>query len=161
MKTDRGDLTVFVNYRNLKFTDSAIGNQPSINSRVLYNDSYWGQLIQVTTAFETASGTIAEQEFTYVEVAAGQGVYMWNDYNGNGIQEIQEFEIAPFPDLAKYVRVYLPNRVYRGTHQNKFSQSVTFNPGQWQNEGGFKKFMSHFYNQASYIVDRKINRPHK
>lgn len=158
MKTERGDLTVFVNYRNLKFTDKTIGNQPSINSRVLYNDRYWGQLLQVTTAFETASGTIAEQEFTYVEVAAGQGVYMWNDYNGNGIQEIQEFEIAPYPDLAKYVRVYLPNRVYRGTHQNKFSQSVTFNPGQWQNEGGFKQFLSHFYNQASYIVDRKINR---
>ena len=56
------------------------------------------ELIQTTVAYETASGTIAQQEFTYLEVNPGQGVYMWNDYNNNGIQELQEFEIAAFPD---------------------------------------------------------------
>ncbi|MFP9113073.1 hypothetical protein ACLI1A_03980 [Flavobacterium sp. RHBU_3] len=158
LKTDKSDLTVFVNYRKLKFTDPAYEDQPSLNSRLLYNDRYWGQLLQVTTAYETASGTIAQQEFTYVEVAPGQGVYMWNDYNGDGIQQLQEFEVAPYSDLAIYVRVYLPSQVYIGTHQNKFSQSVTFNPVQWQNETGFKKLLSYFYDQASYIIDRKIER---
>ena len=124
----------------------------------MYNDRYWDQLVQVTTAYETTSGTIAQQEFTYIEVEPGQGVYMWNDYNDNGIQELQEFEIAPFPDQAKYVRVFLPNQVFVRTHQNKFSQSLTLNPNQWQNETGFKKFLSYFYNQSSYLIDRKIER---
>jgi hypothetical protein len=158
LKTEKSNLSLFVNYRTLKFTDASYATQKSLNSRLLYNDRYWGQLLQVTGAYETASGTIAEQEFTYVEVAASQGVYMWNDYNNNGIQELQEFEIAPYPDLAKYVRVYLPNQTYRGTHQNKFSVSGTFNSAQWQNETGLKKFLSYFYNQASYIIDRKIRR---
>ncbi|MFP9097455.1 hypothetical protein ACLI09_00245 [Flavobacterium sp. RHBU_24] len=158
LKTDKSDLSLFVNYRKLKFTDGIQQDQPSLNSRLLYNDRYWDQLVQVTTAFETLSGTIAQQEFTYVEVAPGQGVYRWNDYNSNGIQELQEFEVAPFPDQAIYVRVYLPNQVYIGTHQNKFSQSVTLNPGQWQGSTGFKKFLSYFYDQASYLVDRKIQR---
>ncbi len=158
LKTDKTNLSLFVNYRTLKFTDAAYATQKSLNSRLLYNDRYWGQLLQVTGAYETASGTIAEQEFTYVEVPASQGVYMWNDYNNNGIQELQEFEIAPYPDLAKYVRVYLPNQVYVGTHQNKFSVSGTFNTAQWQNETGIKKFLSYFYDQASYIIDRKIRR---
>ena len=152
------DLSVFVNYRRLKFNDPAIGTEPSLNSRVLYNGRFFEQLVQLTGAYETSSGTIAQQEFTYLEVEPGQGVYMWNDYNGNGIQELQEFEIAPFPDQAKYVRVYLPNQVFLKTHQNKFSASLTLNPNQWQNDTGFLKFLSYFYDQASYITDRKIRR---
>lgn len=158
MKTEKSDLSLFINYRNLKFTDPDIKNEQSLNSRLLYNDRYFDQLIQVTTAYETTSGTIPQQEFTYLEVEPGQGTYTWNDYNNDGIQQLEEFEIAPFPDQAKYVRVYLPNQVYIRTHQNKFSQSVTLNANQWQNEKGFKKLLSYFYNQTSFLIDRKIER---
>jgi len=158
IQTNKSDLSIFVNYRNLKFEDPTRENEPSLNSRLLYNDNYFNRLMQVTTAYETTSGTIAQQEFTYLEVEPGQGVYTWNDYNGNGIQELQEFEIAPFPDQAKYVRVFLPNQIFIKTHQNKFSQSLTLNPSQWQNVAGFKKVLSHFYNQTSYLIERKIKR---
>ena len=158
IQTKKSDLSLFLNYRNLKFEDNIRGNEPSLNSRLLYNDQYFNQLIQVTTAYETTSGTIAQQEFTYLEVEPSQGVYMWNDYNNNGIQELEEFEIAPFPDQAKYVRVFLPNQVFVKTHQNRFSQSLTLNPSRWQNEKGFKKMLSYLYNQTSYLVERKIFR---
>jgi hypothetical protein len=72
---------------------------------------FFDQLLQSSSAYETNSGSIAQQEFTYLEVAVGQGVYTWNDYN-NRIQELQEFEVAPFIDQAKYIRVFLPNRVF-------------------------------------------------
>ncbi len=158
IQTDKSNLSLFVNYRNLKYVDGVRPNEPSLNSRLLYNDQYFKQLMQVTTAYETTSGSIAQQEFTYLEVQPGQGVYTWNDYNNNGIQELQEFEVAPFPDQAKYVRVFLPNQVFVKTHQNKFSQSLTLNPAQWQNQTGFKKVLSHFYNQTSYLIERKIQR---
>jgi hypothetical protein len=158
LQTDKSDLTLFVNYRKLTFEDPAFKSEPSLNSRLLYNDRYWDQLVQVTTAYETTSGTIAQQEFTYLEVEPGQGVYTWNDYNDNGIQELQEFEVALFPDQAKFVRVFLPNQVFVRTHQNKFSQSVTLNPNQWQSETGLKKLLSYFYNQTSFLIDRKIER---
>lgn len=158
IQNEKSDLSLFVNYRSLKFEDRSIPNEPSLNSRLLYNDRFFDQLIQLTSAFETTSGTIAQQEFTYIEVDPGQGIYMWNDYNGNGIQELQEFEVAPFIDQAKYIRVFLPNQVFVKTHQNKFSQSVILNAMQWQNEKGFRKLLSYFYNQTSYLVDRKIIR---
>jgi hypothetical protein len=158
IQNEKHDLSLFVNYRNLKFEDTTRPKEPSLNSRLLYNGRFINQLIQVTAAYETTSGTIAQQEFTYLEVEPGQGIYTWNDYNGNGIQELQEFEVAPFPDQAKYVRVFLPNQVFVKTHQNRFSGSVTFNPIQWQNDAGLKKLLSYFYNQTSYIVDRKIFR---
>ncbi|MFH6988740.1 hypothetical protein ACHRVW_13435 [Flavobacterium collinsii] len=150
------DLAVYASYRKLDFTDAARKNEPSLNSRILYNDRFFNQLLQIGTAYETSSGTIAQQEFTYIEVPTGQGVYTWNDYNGNGIQELEEFEIAAFPDQARYIRIFLPNRVYIKTNQNRFSQSVALNPLQWQNETGFKKLLSYFYNQTSFIMDRKV-----
>ena len=158
LKNENRNLTIFVNYRNLKFEDQTRQDEPSLNSRILYNDRFFNQLAQITTAYETTSGTIPQQEFTYLEVEPGQGVYMWNDYNDNGIQELQEFEVAPFPDQAKYVRVFLPNQVFVKTHQNKFSQSLILNPIQWQNETGFRKILSYFYNQTSFLIDRKIIR---
>jgi len=158
IQTDKTNLALFVNYRNLKFEDATRGNEPSLNSRLLYNDQFFKQFAQVTTAYETTSGTIAQQEFTYLEVEPGQGVYTWIDYNNNGIQELQEFEIAPFPDQARYVRIFLPNQIFVKTHQNKFSQSLTLNPVQWQNNQGLKKVLSHFYNQTSYLIERKIRR---
>ena len=150
------DLAVYASYRTLDFTDVTRKNEPSLNSRVLYNDRFFNQLMQLGTAYETSSGTIAQQEFTYIEVPTGQGVYTWNDYNGNGIQELEEFEIAQFSDQARFIRIFLPNQVYIKTNQNKFSQSVALNPMQWQNEKGFKKFASYFYNQTSFIMDRKV-----
>lgn len=157
LQNETSDLSVFVNYRNLKYKDSR-GNEPSLNSRILYNDRFFNQLIQNTTVYETTSGTIPQQEFSFLEVDPGKGVYAWNDYNNNGIQEIQEFEIAAFPDQAKYVKIFLPNQIFIKTHQNKFSESITLNPSIWQNNGGVKKFFSHFYNQTSYLIERKIKR---
>ena len=155
IQTNKSDLSIYINYRNLNFIDAAKKRESSLNSRIIYSDRFFNQLIQSTTVYETISGSIPQQEFTYLEVPAGQGVYTWNDYNANGIQELQEFEIAPFIDQAKYIRIFLPNRIYIKTHQNKFSQSVTLNPNQWQNELGLKKLLSYFYNQTAFIIDRK------
>jgi hypothetical protein len=155
IQTNKSDLSIYINYRNLDFVDSTKKRESSLNSRMIYTDRFFNQLIQSTTVYETISGSIPQQEFTYLEVPAGQGVYTWNDYNANGIQELQEFEIAPFIDQAKYIRIFLPNRIYIKTHQNKFSQSVTVNPNQWQNEIGLKKLLSYFYNQTAFIIDRK------
>lgn len=158
IKKEQSNLTLFVNYRNLNFEDSSKKNEPSLNSRMLYNSTFFKQLIQSTTVYETTSGSIAQQEFTYLEVEPGQGIYAWNDYNNNTIQELQEFEVAAFPDQAKYIRVFLPNQVFIRTNQNKFSQALAFNGSVWQNATGFKKFLSYFYNQTSILVERKIAR---
>lgn len=155
IQTAKSDLSIYANYRILDYVDNSRKKESSLNSRIVYTDRFFNQLVQSTTVYETNSGSIPQQEFTYLEVPVGQGVYTWNDYNNNGIQELQEFEVAPFIDQAKFIRVFLPNRIYLKTHQNKFSQSITLNPNQWQNELGLKKLLSYFYNQTAFIIDRK------
>ncbi|MFD2916717.1 hypothetical protein [Psychroserpens luteus] len=153
------NLAIYANFRKLKSEDDTIEDENSLNSRLNFNQKLWNNLVLLNTVFETNSGTLPQQDFTYVAVEPGQGAYTWIDYNDNGIQELNEFEIAQFADQGEYIRVLLPNQVFVKTHQNRFSQTLTINPQQWTvSEEKGKKFWSHFYNQTSYLVDRKNKR---
>lgn len=159
IQNTKTDLGIYVNYRNLKSVDSTIEDEKSLNSRLTYNQQLFNQIVQWNTIFEANSGSLPQQDFTYVQVEPGQGSYTWIDYNGNGIQELNEFEVAQFQDQGEYIRVLLPNQIFIKTHQNRLSQTLTINPQQWSvNESNSKQFWSHFYNQSSYLVDRKIEK---
>ncbi|TYA70124.1 hypothetical protein [Seonamhaeicola marinus] len=153
------NLSIYANYRTLKSEEDNIKDEQSINSRIQFNQKLFKRIVFWNTIFETNSGTLPQQDFTYVEVEPGQGTYTWIDYNNNGIQELEEFEIAQFQDQGTYIRVLLPNRVYIKTHQNRLSQTLTINPAQWSvSKKKSEKFWSHFYNQTSYLIDRKVKR---
>ena len=145
IQTEQTDLSLFANYRE---TENAFSeNQKALNSRVIYNQRFFKNFITLGTSYETSSGNVAQQDFIYVEVEAGQGFYTWIDYNDNGIQEFDEFEIAEFQDQANFLRVPLPNLQFIATQSAKINQSITLNANQWSNKNGLKKVLSHFYNQ--------------
>ena len=158
IKNTQTNLSVYVNYRKLNNEDETIDDERSLNSRLQFNQKFFKQLINWNTVFETNSGTLPQQDFTYVEVDEGQGAYTWIDYNENGIQELEEFEIAQFQDQGTYIRVLLPNQVFIKTHQNRLSQLLTINPQLLSNSVEDRDFWSHFYNQTSYLIDKKNRR---
>ncbi|MFI8380136.1 hypothetical protein [Leeuwenhoekiella sp. NPDC079379] len=158
IKSKTTSLGLFVNYRHLVFSEETKETERSLNSRLLFDQRLFKNIMRLNTVFETSSGTLPQQEFTYVKVDEGQGVYTWNDYNGDAIQQLQEFEIAQFKDEADFIKVLLPNQIFIKTHQNKFSQLLTLDFQQWSGKNGIKKFASHFYNQTSYLIDQKILR---
>ncbi len=155
IQNDNHDLTLFVNYRNLVYADKLKADVPTLNSRLNYSGSYFQRMVQTNLLYENTSGSLAQQDFTYIEVEAGKGIYTWIDYNNNKIQELSEFEVAQFKDQAKFVRLFLPNQIFVKTYQNKFSGSVSLNPSAWHIKEGWYKTASHFYNQSSYLVERK------
>lgn len=158
LKKENSQLTVYANYRDLQYIYENRENDQSINGRILYNQSFLNRAIQWNTSFETNSGVLPQQEYTFVEVEAGQGTHLWIDYNGNGIQELEEFEIAPFPDEARYIKVLLPNQIFIKIHNNKLGQTLILNPSQYfmNKEGG--TLISKFYNQTSFLIDRKTRK---
>jgi len=159
IKNKNTDLAIFANYRRLKQENPNLEDDQSLNSRLNFNQKLFKNLIIWNTVFETNSGTLPRQDFTYVEVEPGQGAYTWIDYNENGVQELNEFELAQFVDQGSFIRVLLPNQVFVRTHQNRLSQTLTINPQQWSaSENNIEKFFSHFYNQTSYLIDRKNQR---
>ena len=156
IQNEASNLSLFVNYRTIDHTN--FDDEESLNSRLLYRQQFFNNGVSLQTAYETNSGVLPQQEFNYVEVDAGLGYFTWNDYNNNGIQELDEFEVAQFQDEANYVRVLLPTINYIKTNQNKFSQSFTLNATGWSDKKGFKKFLSHFVNQSFIVIDGKVKR---
>ncbi len=150
------NLSLYANYRLTKnwFAD----DEKSLNSKLVYNQRFFKNFISLGTTYESSSGNIAQQDFIYVETEVGQGYYTWVDYNNDGIQNFDEFEIAQFQDQANYLRVALPNLTYLQTQKVKFKQSITLNPLQWNVKKGVKKTLSHFYNQTYLSVDNEQER---
>ncbi|WP_010523069.1 hypothetical protein [Aquimarina agarivorans] len=151
-------LSLFVNYRvqnDFRETET----DKNLNSRLLYRQKLWKNKILWNTTIETQSGTLPRQDFTYVEVEAGRGLYTWNDYNNDGIQDLLEFELSPFPDQATFIRVLLPRQVFIKTFQNRLSQQLTLNFSNWNTSKiPWQRLASHFYNQTSLVIDRRTLR---
>lgn len=159
IKNSNNQLKLNAAYRKLKIRDAFLTSQKPDNSlvaRAEYNFRLWKGFIFSSTFYEIGSGLEIKKEYSYILVAVGQGVYVWNDYNGNGIKELDEFEIATFPNTADYIKVYTPTNDYIKVYSNQFSQTLTLKPAAlWGNKTGIKKFIARFSNQASYRVDRK------
>ena len=147
------NLKTYINYRTVKNLN--FENENSLNSKITYSQQLFNQFLNLNTNYQTLSGTLPQQDYTYIKTEPGQGFYTWIDYNNNEIKELNEFEIAQFTDQATYLRVILPSLNYIATHQNKFSQIIAINPQQWSAITGLKKLISHFYNQTYILVDSK------
>jgi hypothetical protein len=146
--------------RKLQFLGPNVANNAPDNnllSRIEYSPKLWKGFLQSTIYYEVGYGLELKKEFSYIEVAAGQGQYYWNDYNGNGIKELNEFELAQYPDQAVYIRVWTPTNSYIKVNHDQFSYSMFLRPSVFkkQNSSGLMKLISRFATQTAYRLDKK------
>ena len=116
--------------------------------------------ISSQTVYGVGSVQEQKQEFSYLLVPAGQGVYSYaGDFNNNGVKDLNEFEIAPFTDLAEYIKVFSPTNNYIKAFNTQLSLSLSINPKVILNKkGAVGKFVSRFNTQSSMQINRKILR---
>ena len=146
-------------YRRLTIIDTNMTTQKPENTvvgRTEYNFSLLKGFISSNAFYEVGSGLEVKKEFIFLEVAPGQGVYIWVDYNGDGIKQLNEFEISPYPNEANYIKVWIPTDNYIATYTNQFSEVLTIKPAaKWNTKKGIRKIISRFSNQTAYRTDRK------
>lgn len=148
-----------LNYRILDIIDTNLTSLPRENNltgRLEHSLKVLKSFLFVNTIYETGSGIETKKEFVYIEVPAGQGVYTWTDYNGNGLKELNEFETAMFADQATYIRVFTPTSEYIKVFTGRFTQVINIRPETlWGNKKGFTKIVSLFSNQTAYNFENK------
>ncbi len=140
-KYKTGLLQLYSNYRKTQsyFRDE---QREFINFKLNWKQFFYKSMFLSQLKIETFNGNILQDEILFVETPSGQGNYQWNDYNGNGIKEINEFEIAVFSDQANYIRVVLPSKKLVPTQNNTYAWHFVINPSVVYKN----KFISRFYN---------------
>jgi hypothetical protein len=117
--------------------------------------------IQSTSTYELGSGQEPKVEFTYVQVNPGEGNYVWLDtlYNNDGIIQPNEMEIAPFQDLANYIRVSTITDDFIRTDNTSLNQSLRISPKAiWYSKKGVKKLLSRFSTISNLSIRRKTQK---
>ncbi len=114
--------------------------------------------VQSNTIYNIGSGQEPKIEYTYAQVRPGSGTHIWLDsiYNNDG--KIQEFEmeVAPFQDLADYIRISNITDEFIRTDNVSFNQSLRINPrAVWFNKKGFKKWLSRWSGRSNLQLNRK------
>ena len=154
-------LTFNASYRELEILDTVIAQQLPENTllgRIDHEIRLLQNALSFNTFYEVGSGLELKKEFLYIEVNAGQGIYTWIDYNGDGVKDLNEFEIAQFADQASYIRVFTPSNEYVKTYSNEYNQSIFWRPERiWSSKKGALKLISRFSNQARARIKRKTN----
>jgi hypothetical protein len=111
-----------------------------------------------STFYEIGSGLEQKRTFIYIKVNDGQGVYTWIDYNGDGVKDLNEFEVAQYIDQASYVRIFTPSNDYVKTYSNELNQGVFWRPERiWGKKKGVLGLLSKFSNQTRIRINRKTS----
>jgi hypothetical protein len=155
--------TISTTYRTIDIYDSTLTTQAQTNTllnRIEYSFNIYKRLITSTTFYELGTGQQQKQQYTYVQVPAGTGVYTYlGDLNKNGVQDLNEFAVAQFQDQANYIRVYTPTNIFVKDYTNRFNETFALNPAAvlGNKTMGFKKFIARFSDNFTFATDRKTS----
>jgi hypothetical protein len=148
-------------FRKLKVLNSAVSKQTedeTILGRAEYVMNELKGLITGNVLYEVGAGQEQKRDFTYFEVPAGTGQYAWIDYNTDGVQQLNEFELAAFPDQAKFIRILTPTNEFIKANYITFNYSLNLNPRSLMNKAdikGFKLFISKLNLNTSLQISKK------
>jgi hypothetical protein len=161
MSSPAHQLRVNATYRTLQVfqkTSTNAESDKSLLGRVEYQVNELKGLVTGNVLYELGAGQEQKRDFAFLEVPAGQGEYAWFDYNNDGVQQLNEFEIALFQDQAKYIRIFTPTNEFVKAAYNSFNYSLGINPRALldpQASKGIKKMLTRFNLQSSLQLYRK------
>ncbi len=134
-------------------------NEETVMGRGEWNANIFNRHVRSELLITSATGRQLQQKFVYVAVAPGLGNYVWRDYNGDGIQQLNEFAVKVYDDPnGEFIKTFTPTDLYIKAYTNNFNYRLDITaPRNWRaSEIAGKRFISKFSNVSSYTVNKKL-----
>lgn len=161
MNSEKHQFRLNATVRELKVYNSQItGQQPegTLLSRAEYFINEWKGMLTGNVLYEVGSGQEQRRDYSFLEVPAGQGEFTWNDYNADGIPQLNEFEVALYQDQARYIRIFTPTLDFIRANYNQFNYSFNLSPRALidiNKAKGFSKFLTRISLQSGMQIFKK------
>ena len=161
MNNEHQQFRLNLTYRELNVINKGYSNEKSDESllgRAEYAINEWKGFVQGNVLYEIGSGQEQKRQYTYIEVPAGQGYYTWNDYNKDGIPQLNEFEVAIYDDQKKWIRVFTPTNQYVKANYIQFNYNFSLNPDLLiarNTDNGLLKFIKKLSTTSSLQINKK------
>lgn len=163
IKTKNTTLSSQVHYRKflpIQTSFDTTKNQDFVIGNILFHQQTTNGGVRFQSFYELGNGQEAQREFQYIRVTDGKGIYKWTDYNNDGIQQLDEFEVAEYADLAQYIRIYTHSVKYLPSNKNKLQLSLFISPAtvfNWDNSFA-KRFNINLslHSQNSYLKNNRL-----
>ncbi|GLR16726.1 hypothetical protein GCM10007940_13410 [Portibacter lacus] len=148
-------------FRDLMIRDETLTEET--NNTVLLGNlnhilRFWKGAFNSSINYKVSSGQEPKIEFDFREVLPGEGEYIWID-DGDGVQQRNEFQIAPYKDEANFVRINLFNNEFIRTNNSGLTQSLRIEPKIFfraqKEKTRVKNFISRWSIISNYRLDNK------
>jgi hypothetical protein len=149
-----------LNYRQLMILDTLETQQQPAETylgRLDLNLTPFKGAVRYNASYQIGSGQEQKLLFVYQPVLDGAGIYQHIDFNDDGIEQTNEFVIAPTADLGTHNRVIIYTNEFIRTNNVVFNQSLSLDPrALWFSEKGFKKLLARFSTVSTWQINRNV-----
>ena len=121
----------------------------------------WRRLLRVNWRYEVLSEQTPVLQEIYIRTGPELGEYIWNDDNGNGLVEIDEFVPEISQDEGDYVRTLIPSDSLQSVTGLKTRLNIQFDGGQrWKNpDNVWQKWLHRIALRTAIEIQEKSKDP--
>ncbi len=156
--------------RDFRVEDSLFKGQGIVDTRILNTNLQSSiqpknQWLYANFVYDVSSEQTARKEVRFIEVNPGLGQYIWLDslFNNDGIQQVDEFQLAANPLTANFIRVLAPSRELfpttraslTGVYRMDFGRVVA-NSGSWP-----KELLRNFRTSTNFRISQSKSRDNR
>jgi len=151
----------YTDYTDFFQTTQGLTNERSVVVRWSGRIHPWKRLLRVNWRYEVLSEQTPVLQEIYIRTGPELGEYVWNDDNGNGLVEIDEFVPEVSQDEGDYVRTLIPSDSLQSVTGLKTRFNLQFDGGQrWKNpENVWQKWLNRIALRTAIEIQEKSKDP--
>lgn len=108
--------------------DHGYSNDCYLTGQISGSYQLFDRQIVISASQQSQHGNQEQLAYKYIRTTTGNGHYTWNDYNGDGIEDLNEFEVSYYKTDADYVKYFVHTGKYINTIQNDWSVNLQLRP---------------------------------
>jgi hypothetical protein len=154
------ELNALFTYRamNNSVGPTPTANEENVTGRVDWNASLLNRHVRSEITVTTGTGRELKKQYVFQPVASGLGNYVWKDFNGDKIQELNEFVEKVYNDTVEYIKIFIPTDEYIKAYSNTYNQRLDISaPRHWKtSDKTWKRHVGRLSNLSTWTVSKKL-----